>query len=68
MGVESFEDRLKRLKSVDISKDCNAVARDSAPKPPPPPRAPSSAGPKREISDKAANLIAQTLKTFLGEH
>jgi len=58
----SFEDRLQRLKSVDISKDCKTETRDSAP---PPVSRPAQGGQKREISDKAANLIAAALKDFL---
>jgi len=58
----SFEDRLQRLKSVDISKDCKTEERDSAP---PPVRRPVAGGQKRELSDKAADLIATTLKDFL---
>ncbi|MDR2692863.1 MAG: hypothetical protein LBB74_01445 [Chitinispirillales bacterium] len=60
----SFEDRLQRLKSVDISNDCKTEACDSAPPPPSRP-APDRGGQKRELSDKAANLIATTLKSFL---
>jgi hypothetical protein len=59
--MEMFEDRLKRLKSMDISDDCNAEARDAAPLP----RRVVPNGQKRELSDKAANLIATTLKSFL---
>jgi hypothetical protein len=57
----SFEDRLQRLKSVDISKDCKTEADDSSP----PPRRFVPNAQKRELSDKAADLIATTLKDFL---
>jgi len=58
----SFEDRLQRLKSVDISDDCETEVNDP---PPPPVKRPAQSGQKRELSDKAANLIATTLKDFL---
>jgi len=58
----SYEDRLQRLKSVDISDDCETETDDD---PAPPPRRPASGVHKRELSDKAANLIATTLKDFL---
>jgi len=57
----SFEERLQRLKSVDISEDCKTETSD----PPAPVRRPAQSGQKRELSDKAANLIATTLKDFL---
>lgn len=61
----SFEDRLQRLRSVDISKDGKADTRDSSPPSSPPPARSVPGGSKREISDKAANLIATALKDFL---
>jgi hypothetical protein len=63
----SFEERLKRLKSVNVSSDGEAEAQ-SGPAPsaqPSSPRRAPSGGQKREISDKAANLIATALKDFL---
>lgn len=61
----SFEDRLQRLKSVDISDDCKTESLDSPP-PPPSRSIPGRGGRKPpELSDKAADLIATTLKSFL---
>jgi hypothetical protein len=61
--METFEDRLKRLKSVGISNNDGKAS--MPPKPASPPPRPAAGGQKRELSDKAANLIATTLKDFL---
>jgi len=62
MGSGSFEDRLQRLRSVDISEDCKTEMRDTAS---PSVRRSMQKGQKPELSDKAADLIATTLKSFL---
>jgi hypothetical protein len=63
--METLEERLKRLKSVNASDVGGTEARGPAPKPSSPQPKTAAGGPKRELSDKAANLIATTLKDFL---
>jgi hypothetical protein len=58
----SYEDRLQRLRSVDITEDCKTEARGTAS---PSVRRAMQKSQKPELSDKAADLIATTLKSFL---
>jgi len=58
----SFEDRLQRLRSVDITEDSKTELRESAS---PSVRRAIQRNQKPELSDKAANLIATALKDFL---
>jgi hypothetical protein len=59
----SFEDRLQRLRSVDITEDSKTEMRDAAS--PSVRRSIQQRSQKPELSDKAADLIATTLKSFL---
>lgn len=62
----SYEDRLQRLKSVDISDDCKTEeVGGSVPASSPPPVRSGVGGQKHELSDAAAGLIATALKDFL---